>query len=678
MTIHLSRHISSHRRAAFEREWLISNGIGGYASGTVGGARTRRYHSLLTAALGNPVRRHVLWAGLDIWLEVGQQRWPLTTHEWAAGVIFPDGYIHLEQFELDGTLPIWTWNVGMVRLEQRVWMDYGQNTTYVTWHYSRGHHPITLYVKSLVTYRSHHDVSKGGSGINIKTAPLRADGQINLTIFPSTYLGKMASEEPPVPFYIAADGGVLHTSSDWWWNFHLAEEKSRGLDFQEDLFQVGTIEMQLQPGQTFSMTCAVEPETVQAWEVSLKAEQDRQKRLISTAPLPNKPEWIQQLILAADQFVVQDLNEPSAYHIMSGYPWFGVWGRHTMSSLTGLASAIGQAERARQILLTFGSYLDRGMLPHHLADETGETSYNSIDATLWYFVALWSYLRENPTDTALVRQLYPMLNEIIGWYRKGTRYHIAQDPIDHLLYGGEEGTQLTWMDVKINDYVVTPRVGKPVEVNALWYNALRIMQDFSELLHLPDEAEQYGQMAKEVAVSFNELFWAERQGYLYDVIDTPAGNNDTALRPNQLLALSLPFPVLSDKKRAQLVVDACADFLLTAYGLRTLEEHDVNYVGDYKGDPHQREYALHQGTVWPWLIGPFISAYWYAYQDLETAYSFLEPFVDHLKNHGLGSVSEIFDGNAPHRPRGAIAFAVSVAEILRVWYELERARRDQS
>ncbi len=678
MVIHLGHHLSSHRRAAFEREWLVTNGIGGYACGTVGGARTRRYHSYLTAAIHNPIRRYVLLAGLDVWLGIDQQRWPLTTHEWKAGVVFPDGYIHLERFDLDGTLPVWTWAIGMVRLQQRVWMHYGENTTYVTWTYERGRQPITLYIKPLITYRSHHDIGVGGAVVNVKAISPRVDGQVNLAVFPSTYLGKLVAEEPPMPFYILAESGALYANCDWWWNFHLAEERARGLSYEEDLFQVGTIEVELEVGETFSMVCALEPETIQPWQESLEAEQARQKQLISVVPFKQKPSWIEQLILAADQFIVQDHNDGEALHIISGYPWFGVWGRYTMASVSGLASELGQQERARQILLTFTRYLDRGMLPHHVADETGETSYDSIDATLWYFVAIWNYWQKYPKDTELLQQLYPVLAEIVEQYRIGARYHIAQDPADHLLYGGEEGINLTWMDVKINDYVVTPRVGKPVEVNALWYNALCIMEQISKILHLPEEARQYGHWAKEVAESFNALFWAESYGYLYDVIDTPTGNNDASLRPNQLLALSLPFPILEDRERAKQVVNACADFLLTPYGLRTLQERDINYVGSYKGNFNQREYALHQGTVWAWLIGPFIGAYWYAYQDIETAYTFLEPFIDHLTNHGLGTISEIFDGNAPHRPRGAFAFALSVAEILRVWAELERARYSES
>lgn len=674
MTIHLGRHITSHRRFAFEREWLVTNGIGGYASGTVGGARTRRYHGLLVGALGDPVRRHVLLAGMDVWLQVGTQRWPLTTHSWTAGVIFPDGYIHLQQFDLDGTLPVWTWSVGITRLQQRIWMDYQENTTYVTWTYLRGQQPITLYLKPLVTYRTHHDITRGGSSVNVKTIHGTAEHPVGLSVLPDNYLGIAEFDQPLQPFYVMADRGLVHMASDWWWDFHLPEEKARGLDFKEDLYQVGTIQVELGVGETFSMACTTDPEAVQPWQTSLQAEQQRQRELIVKAPLNEKPAWLEELILAADQFVVQDINIPDTLHIMSGYPWFGVWGRHTMSSLTGLTSLLGQQERARQILLTFTHYLDQGMLPHHIADETGGTSYNSIDATLWYFVALWAYMREYPDDVDLLRDLYPMLTEAISWYRKGTRYHIAQDPIDHLLYGGEDGEQLTWMDVKLNDFVVTPRIGKPVEVNALWYNALRIMQDFSSMLHLHDDAEEYAASAKEVAVSFNDYFWSERHGYLYDVIDTPFGTPDSSLRPNQLLAISLPYPVLQNRDRARQVVDACAAYLLTSYGLRTLDYNDVNYVGEYKGDANQREYALHQGTVWAWLIGPFISAYWYAYQDLETAYSFLEPFVDHMMNHGVGTIGEIFDGNAPHLPRGAISYALSVAEVLRVWYELERIR----
>jgi predicted glycogen debranching enzyme len=374
-------------------------------------------------------------------------------------------------------------------------------------------------------------------------------------------------------------------------------------------------------------------------------------------------------MLAASQFVVRRPRpgQPDGSTIIAGYPWFGDWGRDTMISLPGLTLTPGRHEIARRILRTFAQFVDQGMLPNRFPDEGAEPEYNTVDATLWYFEAIRAY--HNATaDTSLLSDLYPVLQSIVEWHRRGTHYHIGVDPTDGLLFAGEPGVQLTWMDAKVGDWVVTPRVGKPVEVNALWYNALRTMAGFAR--RLGQDAGSYDRMGDQVKRSFAR-FWSETAGYCYDVLDAPDGD-DLALRPNQLFAASLPHsPLTREQQRA--VVDICARHLLTSHGLRSLAGHDPAYVGHYGGDQRQRDGAYHQGTVWSWLIGPFVSAHLRVYGDAELARSFLRPLVYHLADHGVGSISEIFDGDPPFTPRGCIAQAWGVAELLRAWQETEDA-----
>jgi predicted glycogen debranching enzyme len=333
-----------------------------------------------------------------------------------------------------------------------------------------------------------------------------------------------------------------------------------------------------------------------------------------------------------------------------------------MIALPGLTLATGRPEIAASLLRTYSHYVNQGMLPNRFPDAGELPEYNTVDATLWYFVAIHAYFQATG-DRALLRDLFPVLEEIIAWHRRGTRYHIHVDPADGLLYAGEEGVQLTWMDVKVEDWVVTPRTGKPVEINALWYNALRIIHDFAG--RLGEDTRDYAELAGRARSGFNR-FWNETMGYCYDVLDTPDGSPDGSLRPNQLLAISLPYDLLTAEQQRS-VVDACGRHLLTAHGLRSLSADDSAYVGVYGGDVRKRDGAYHQGTVWGWLIGPFVSAHLRVYQDVAQARSYLTPLLHHLADHGVGSMSEIFDGDPPFTPRGCIAQAWSVAELLRVW-----------
>jgi predicted glycogen debranching enzyme len=659
--IRFGREVTGNLDAALRREWLITNGIGGYGMGTLAGTRTRRYHGLLNAALQPPTGRTLIVATLDAWVEIDGRRSPLVTHEWAAGVVLPDGYRHLESFRLEGATPVFTWSLGDLRLVQRLWMAHGQNTTYVTYTLTRGASRARLLLKPLCAYRDHHRLTKGGYPVEVDFSPAPWPGGQALTV-----RAMPDRSAPAQPFRILASGGTITPDAEWWWSFHLNEEKRRGLDNQEDLFAAATISADMQPGSTLALAFTADAADPLPWTDALQAEQDRQRALLEHAALPpDAPDWIRQLVLAADQFIVsRDIGGAHGRSVMAGYPWFSDWGRDTMIALPGLTLAVGRGDDAAAILQTYAKFVDAGMLPNRFPDAGSAPEYNTVDATLWYFQAAYACFKASGPDHPAIHDLYPALVEILRWHIDGTRYGIRMDPADGLLFAGELGTQLTWMDAKIGDWVVTPRVGKPVEINALWVNALRIAAEIATALGHANDAARYAALAERAHSGFNERFWYSG-GYLYDVIDGPDGDDPT-LRPNQIFAVSLPFPLL-DGARARAVVEVCARELVTSFGLRSLAQDETDYVGYYGGDPLQRDGAYHQGTVWAWLIGPFVSAHYRVFGDAQAALSYLEPLADHLNEHGLGTLGEVFDGDPPHGPNGCVAQAWSVAEALRVW-----------
>ena len=666
--IHFGREVTGNLDAILRREWLVTNGIGGYAMGSLGGARTRRYHSLLTAAMQPPTRRTLLVASLDAWVDVDGRRTPLVTHEWAAGVVLPDGYRHLESFRMEGMIPVFVWSVGDVRLVQRIWMAHGHNTTYITYTYTRGTSDIRLVLKPLCSYRDHHKLTKGGFPVDVEPAPAPWVNGSALTV----QAHPVRTSAAPPPFRVIANRGTLHPDPEWWWSFHLAQEKKRGMDSQEDLFAAATLVADLDVGDTVALVLTSEDTLPTEWEPALQAEKERQDALLTQANLPDAPAWVRQLVLAADQFIVtRDISGTPGKSVLAGYPWFSDWGRDTMIALPGLTLSTGRIDDAAAILKTFAQFVSQGMLPNRFPDAGYEPDYNTADAQLWYFQAVYDYAHQSDAAQPVLRELYPVLVEMLEWHIKGTRFGIRQDKEDNLLYAGQLGLQLTWMDAKIDEWVVTPRVGKPVEINALWVNALRITAELATTLGFEADAARFEEMAQRAHESFAERFWYSG-GYLYDVLDGPDGHDPT-LRPNQIFAVALPFALLEgDKARA--VVDICARELAVSYGLRSLAPDETDYVGIYGGDPLQRDSAYHQGTVWAWLLGPFVTAHYKVYGNVASALSYLEPMIDHLFDHGLGTLSEIFDGDPPHTPRGCTAQAWSVAQVLRAWRMLNKSR----
>ncbi len=654
----LGRDLSGDPHFSTEREWLVTNGLGGYASGTIAGVLTRRYHGLLVAALKPPVGRILLLTKLDETAIYNGRAYPLFADRNCGrdDRVDPRGYHFLERFHLEGTTPVWTFALADSRFEKRVWMQHGANSTYVRYDHCRGSDPLALEIKAVVNCRDHHAKTRAGD----------CDPRIE-----EVPHGLRVSAGTGETFCVLSGGAQAIPLHEWAEDYYLSVEDYRGLDPLDDNLCAGLFQATLQPGRSLTLVASTEAKPRLDGLVAYAERQAREEALLERARpcLGEASSAIERLVLAADQFIVcRSLpGEPEGRSVIAGYPWFSDWGRDTMISLPGLTLATGRHELGARILRTFAQFVSQGMLPNRFPDEGQAPEYNTADATLWYFEAIRAY-HEATGDDALLRDLFPVLHEIVDWHLRGTRYQIHIDPADGLLYAGEPGVQLTWMDAKVDDWVVTPREGKAVEINALWYNALCVMAEFARLLGEPPD--RYQALAVQARASFSR-FWREEDGYLYDLIDGSDGD-DPSLRPNQLLAVSLPHSALSPEQQ-KAVVDACARHLLTSHGLRSLAPGDPAYTGHYGGDRRTRDAAYHQGTVWGWLIGPFASAHLRVYGDPDQARTFLEPLLRQLASHGLGSLSEIFDGDPPHSPRGCIAQAWSVAEVLRVWRETEQA-----
>jgi predicted glycogen debranching enzyme len=655
------REVAAVLPVAESREWLCTNGIGGFASGTVAGLLSRRYHGLLIAALAPPLGRTLLVAKADETVHYAGDAYPLFANRWAAGSVDPHGYRAAERFRLDGTSPVWTYACADARLEKRIFMEPGANTTYVRYRVLRASAPLTLELALLANYRDYHGSTRGpGWRMRVEGVP----GGLQVLAY-----------EGARPVRFLAPGAEVTPAHVWYEGFRLRREEERGLDAQEDHLHVGTVRATLPPGGELTLVCSAEAapsgDGEAAWQRRQQEEQDLLTRWRAAEPAAGRaPAWIARLVLAADQFVVRrpTADDPGGMSVIAGYPWFGDWGRDTMICLPGLTLATGRPEVARPILTTFARFVDRGMLPNRFPDAGEAPEYNTVDATLWYFEAVRAY-HAATQDDGLLKELYPVLEDVIRWHQLGTRYGIAEDPADGLLRAGEPGVQLTWMDARVGDRVITPRIGKPVEINALWFNALRAMGAFAR--RLGRAATPWDRLAERVGASFGR-FWYEAGGHCYDVLDGPGGA-DPSLRPNQVFAVSLPESPLTGARRRR-VVDACARHLLTSFGLRSLAPDHPDYHGRYGGGPAERDGAYHQGPAWGWLLGPFALAHLRVHGDPDAAQAFLEPMAHHLADYGVGSLGEIFEGDAPFAPGGCIAQAWSVAETLRAWLVCEAAR----
>jgi predicted glycogen debranching enzyme len=658
--VQFGREICNDLGAAESREWLVTNGIGGYASGTIAGGMTRRYHALLMAALHPPLGRTHLVAWLDEIVRYAGAEFALATHRWVSGAVEPQGFQYIESFRLDGTTPVWTYALDVARLEKRVWMLQGANTTYVQYTLAQGSAPLEMKLKALVNYRDFHSTTHAGDW--------------RMRVEPVEHGVRVVAFDGATPFYLKsarANGEPRHI---WYRDCFLAAERERGLDDREDHLFAAEFHAELKAGERVTMVLTTEEAAVLDGEAArsqhavhdeelLAAWNDEHNRTSSAA----SPEWLPQLALAANQFIVKRglPEEPNGRSVIAGYHWFGDWGRDTMIALPGLTLATERADLARRILLASARYVDAGMLPNNFPDRGGNPEYNSVDAALWYFEAVRQYFAAT-ADEQTLQKLFPVLAAIVDAQVRGTRYHIHVDPADGLLYSGEAGVQLTWMDAKVGDWVVTPRTGKAVEINALWINALGTMAGFARLLQAP--ADVYERLAQRAKDGF-QRFWNPLRGCCYDVIDSPGIGNDASLRPNQIFTVALPVSPLT-RERQKSVVDVCAEHLLTAYGLRSLAPGEPGYQGQYLGGPRERDVAYHQGTVWGWLLAPFALAHFRVYGDRAAALRFFDSMPTAMQIYGVGTLPEIFDGDPPFTPRGCIAQAWTVGEVLRAWTDL--------
>jgi predicted glycogen debranching enzyme len=657
--IQFGREICGDLDSAESREWLVTNGIGGYASGTVAGSQTRRYHGLLIAALQPPVGRTHLVSAIDEIVHYAGTDYSLATHRWASGAVDPQGFLLVEDFHLEGTKPVWSYALADALIEKRIWMRQAENTTYIQYTLVRGSSAVDLDLKALVNYRDFHSLTHAGDwrmAINL------AEHGIQVQAY-----------DGAVPFYLKSSSAACEPRHEWHVGCYFAEETARGLDDREDRLFGALFRAKLHVGENVTIVATTEADASLQGEITAAEHASHEMKLFTAWQEKHQglaaeaPSWLWQLILAADQFIVKRSlpEEPDGRSIIAGYHWFGDWGRDTMMAMPGLTLATGRAEVAKQILLAFSRYVDGGMLPNNFPDAGGQPEYNTVDAALWYFESIRQYF-ESAQDSGTLQRLFPVLAGMIDAHVEGTRYNIHVDPVDGLLFAGVPGVQLTWMDAKIGDWVVTPRTGKPVEVNALWINALETMAQFARLLEKPGEG--YEILAAKATKGFQK-FWNAERGCCYDVIDVPGIGNDGSLRPNQILTVSLLGSLLTPEQQSS-VVDVCARHLLTSHGLRSLAPGEPGYTGHYGGGPRDRDAAYHQGTVWGWLLGPFALAHFRVHKNREAALRFLEPLGRQIYASGLGTLSEIFDGDAPFTPRGCIAQAWTVAEVLRAWQKL--------
>ncbi len=647
---------TSHPDNVLGLEWLETNGLGGGATATVAGASTRRYHGLLVAALDPPVARRVVVAKLTetLWLADGQ-RADLDTQTWASNAVSTEGYRHLMAFRRD-FFPVWEFAALGIRLRRTVVCPTGENTTLVLYEVLEAAERFTLDLTPLLADRDIHALTQANGGIN---PHVHEAG-------PDTWRGNCYGL---TDWFARVPGACFVPDPQWHYALDYPQERARGLEDREDLFSPGRFSVQLEAGQRLGIVLSTaNPAARDAFALADKEGRRRQKLVPTSAPDSPAAQLERALTLAADQFVVRRGRLKKS--IIAGYPWFADWGRDALISLPGLLLHTGRADDARLVLDTFLGARRDGLLPNNFPDQPGQSiGYNAVDSALWGFVALHHYARLAPEPEAFLRKQLPVLADLLTHYQRGTHFGIQEDTADHLLSIGEPGIQLTWMDAKLGDWVVTARFGKVVEINALWYNAQLIYADLLRRLGADTEgtAAHWAAQAEQTRAAFVTQFWNEDRQCLFDYID--GRFKSASVRPNQLLAVSLPHPLISGPK-AKALVRTVEEQLLTPRGLRTLAPGHPDYKPTYQGDQFHRDAAYHQGTAWAWLLGPFCDALIRTRGEAgrKRARQLLLGLLPHIQHEGVvGSISEIFDATAPHRARGCPAQAWSVGEVLRVW-----------
>lgn len=634
--------------AYFNQEWLETNGLGGWSSSTLSGAHSRRYHALLMAAVVPPVERRLVLSSLDETIIYGGEMFPLGSHLYPSGVSHPGGEQFIDQFGKD-LFPQWEYQAGGIRIRKSLLMIHGENTVVILYDILEAPGQFEMEWRPLAGARGYHELQHEGPSmhwdVDFKNGIFhnRTDGTVDL--------------------YISIPGSSYTHHPQWYRQFEYSVEKYRGLDFQEDLLNHGVFSAPLQKGDQLGILFSTQPVEGRSAAQLFRQETVRRQALLSKV---GNSAFQQQLTLAADQFIVNRGNDLKT--IIAGYHWFTDWGRDTMISLSGLCLSTGRYEDAKKILLAFAEVVDKGMLPNRFQDNGEAPEYNNVDGTLWYFVAIYQYWQATDDHDFVLQQLLPVLQSILEWHLKGTRFNIRVQQ-DGLLNAGEIGQQLTWMDARIVDWVVTPRMGRPVEIQALWYNAQLIYAAFCEVKGQKEQQLAWQQSAERTRQSFLEKFWFEQGGYLYDVLDE-GGQGDSSFRPNQLLAISLPFSIIDGDKALQLL-NKITQKLYIPGALRSLPEEDPRYIPVYGGDQWHRDSSYHQGTAWSWLIGPYIDALAKTGSSKDRLQAVMDECKPHLEDGCIGSVSEIFDAGQSHHPRGCAAQAWGVAEWLRVVHKYQ-------
>ncbi|MCD8485788.1 MAG: amylo-alpha-1,6-glucosidase [Desertifilum sp.] len=639
------------------REWLLTNGLGGFASGTISDARSRTYHGWLMAALNPPGDRTLLLSHLEASLEIGERVWALGTNFWQGGEVSPLGYRLLQDFQAY-PYPCWQWGEGNWQLKRGLWMPHGwgkgaQNQILIRYTY-QGTEAAVLRLRLLIGDRNFHHQQSGDVGMTFTQVPHPQHLDLQA----------MHKDRPGTPWQLAWSAGEYSVDEFWYWNYYYPEERQRGLGDREDLYSPGYLTVRLQPGESVTLIAQTGNNVKLAdFDNAVAAEQQRLENLFAGIQPKIKiaeSVWA-QLLKASDAFIAYraSIDGPTA---IAGYPWFNDWGRDTLIALPGLALATQRYELARGLLDTFGRYCKQGLIPNTFPDADSEPLYNSIDAALWWIETLGLYL-EATQDWDFLEQHYPTARQIYKGFTAGTLFHICRDAADGLITWQGSGIAITWMDAVLDGEPITPRQGKPVEINALWYSALCWLSAWAQRLGDTNRAARYQQHAHTVERSLSK-FWNRSQGYFYDTI-APDDRPDPRIRPNAIIALSLQHCGFS-QQQARSVLQVAQQRLLTPYGLRSLDPQDPAYQGTYIGDRHYRDRAYHQGTVWSWLIGPFVRS-WRRFYPNEPLPVDLQPLLDHFQSQAcLGSVSEIFDGDSPHSSQGAVAQAWSVAELIRI------------
>ena len=661
-----------------EREWLVTNGLGGYASGTLAGVITRGFHGYLVAALPSPHGRLMMFNDLveSLQLEDGGHV-QLSGEERVNTPLRAHGAAFLREFRLDDGLPVWTYDIKGVELEKKVLMIHRQNTVHIRYR-TTGSNKLRLTLRPSVNFRPHQ-------------APVDTplSGTYALTVVEDAFEISSGGQIPPLRLLLHGQNISLTMDRTRFQEVVYRIEASRGYAARGDLWSPGFFSVDLTAENPVTLVASTEPwETVRAVQpyYAQNAEHSRRKRLLFSAHPEARDGVAAELVFAADQFIIVPAGRvddrwrawaagDEVRTVIAGYPWFTDWGRDTMISFEGLTLTTGRHIEAGYILRTFSEYVRNGLIPNMFPEGQNRGVYHTADASLWFFHAVDRYLATT-NDETLLPQILPTLEEIIQCHLRGTDFGIGVDPADGLLRQGAPGYQLTWMDAKVDDWVVTPRRGKAVEINALWYNALCLMQRWLRDLDRTDAAQALAQHADRARAAFQKRFWYAQGDYLYDVVDGENGD-DHSLRPNQILAISLDHPIL-EKEKWQPVLQKVKDKLLTPFGLRTLGPDEKDYKPRYDGDLRARDAAYHQGTVWPWLLGPFIDAWLKVHPgDISAISGFLSAFDGHLKDGAIGSIGEIFDAEPPFSPRGCVAQAWSVAEILRCFVKQKGAELDE-